>query len=111
MLRALKGFFAFICLVLSIQAVVRASAVVGDVKGASFIKLPLNVSSPAATLNGPVGVASQASAVSANLRKKEENEVDLKGIVIHQIDTMIYGMKYTVYLCNVSIRYVHSITI
>jgi hypothetical protein len=85
MFRALKVFFAFICLVLSFQAVVIASDVAhaNEVSvTVSVVKLPLTVNSPAAGLNGPVVIASQPSAVSANLRKKEENEVELDGIVV-----------------------------
>ena len=84
MFRALKVFFAFICLVLSIQAVVIASSDVDPVKEASVTvpvgKLPLTKSSQAAVLNGSVVIASQPLAVSANLRKKEENEVDREGV-------------------------------
>jgi len=77
MFRALKVFFAFICLVLSIQAVVTASSDVDHVVTASSdptLKFP-------PTLNGPVVIASQPSSVSANLRKKEEIEVELDGTV------------------------------
>jgi hypothetical protein len=85
MFRALKVFFAFICLVLSIQAVVRTSSDVDHVKESSVtvpgVKLPFTITSPAAGLKGPVVIASQPSAVSANLRKKEEVEVDLEGLI------------------------------
>ena len=81
MFRGLKVFFAFLCLVLSIQAVVTASA---DVKEAPDtvpgVKLALTLTTPTAVLKGPVVIASQPSAVSANLRKKEEIEVDLEGM-------------------------------
>ena len=83
MLRALKGFFAFICLVLSIQAVVTASADADHVTGASVTDPRVNPptqTTPTAVLNGPVVFASQPSAVSANLRKKEEIEVDVEGM-------------------------------
>ena len=73
-----KAFFAFVCLALSIQALLVA-ADVDHVKEASVngVKLPYTLISPAAVLNRPV---SQASAVSANLRKKEEIEqVELEG--------------------------------
>ena len=84
MFRALKVFFAFICLVLSIHAEVTASADVDHVTEAPVTvtvgKLPLTKSSQAAVLNGPVVIASQPLAVSANLRKKGENEVDLEGM-------------------------------
>jgi hypothetical protein len=77
MFRALKVFFAFICLVLSIQAVVTASADADHVTGASVtdptFKFP-------PTMNGPFRVASQPLAVGANLRKKEEIVVDLEGM-------------------------------
>ena len=84
MSRALKVFFAFICLVLSIQAVVIASSDVDHDKEVSVTvpvgKLPLTKSSQAAVLNGSVVIASQPLAVSENLRQKEENEVDLEGM-------------------------------
>ena len=76
MFRALKVFFAFIYLVLSIQAVVTASSDVDHVVTASSdptLKYP-------PTLNGPFRDATQPSAVSANLRKKEEVEVELEGM-------------------------------
>ena len=78
------AFFASVCLVLSIQAVVTA-ADVDNAKDASVTvpsdKLHNTLTSPAAVLNGPVVLASQASAVSANLRKKEEIEqVDVEGV-------------------------------
>ena len=83
MFRAFQGFFAFICLVLSIQAVVTTTDV-DNVKEAPVTvtagKLPFTITSPAAILKGPVVLASQPSAVNANLRKKEENEVDLDGM-------------------------------
>ena len=86
MFRALKVFFAFICLVLSFQAVVTASSDVAHANEVSVtvpvVKLPPTVTSPAASLNGPVVIANQPSAVSANLRKKEENEVDLEGLIV-----------------------------
>ena len=79
-----KAFFAFVCLALSIQALLVA-ADVDHVKEASVTvpagKLPYTLISPAAVLHGPVVIASQASAVSANLRKKEEIEqVDVEGV-------------------------------
>ena len=81
MFRALKVFFAFICLVLSIQAVITTSSDVDHVKESSVtdprVKLPLNLKTSTAVLNGPV---SQPLAVSANLRKKEEIEVELEGM-------------------------------
>jgi len=83
MFRALKVFFAFICLVLSIQAVATASDVAhANEVSVTFpvVKLPLPLTTPTAGLNGPVVIASQSSAVSANLRKKEENDVDLEGM-------------------------------
>ena len=76
MFRALKVFFAFICLVLSIHAVVTTSADVDHVTGASVTDPTLKFPP---TLNGPFVDASQPSAVSANLRK-EEIEVDLEGM-------------------------------
>jgi hypothetical protein len=79
MFRALKVFFAFLHLVLSIQAVVTASADINHDKESS-VTLPGG--KLAASLNGPVVLASQASPLSANLRKKEENEVDLDGMYI-----------------------------
>jgi len=70
--------------VLSIQAVVTASSDVDHVKESSVtvpgVKLPPTVTSLAASLKGPVVIANQPSAVSANLRKIEENEVDLEGM-------------------------------
>jgi len=85
MFRALKVFFAFIYLVLSIQAVVTAS----DVDHANevsvtvpVVKLPLTLTPPTVVLIGPVVLASQPSAVRANLRKKEEVEVDLEGHIV-----------------------------
>jgi hypothetical protein len=45
-----------------------------------MVKLPFTLTNPASTLNGPVVIASQPSAVSANLRKKEEIEVDVEGM-------------------------------
>ena len=83
MFRALKVFFAFICLVLSIHAVVTASADVDHVKESSVTDPRVNPptqTTPSAGLNGPVVLASQPSTVSANLRRKEENEVDLEGM-------------------------------
>jgi len=84
MFRALKVFFASICLVLSILAVVTAAADVDHIKEVSvtvpMVKLPFTLTNPASTLNGPVVIASQPSAVSANLRKKEEIEVDVEGM-------------------------------
>ena len=76
-----RAFFASVCLVLAIQAVVTA-ADVEHVKEASVngVKLPYRLTSPAAVLKGPVAIASQASAVSANLRKKEDVEVDVEGV-------------------------------
>ena len=68
MFRALKRFFAFICHVLSIQAVVVTAS--SDVDQASVtvpgVKLPYTIISPAPVLKRSV---SQASAVSANLRR------------------------------------------
>jgi len=84
MSRALKVFFACICLVLSIQAVVTASSDVDHVTGASVtvpgVKLLPTLTRSAVVLKGPVVIANQPSAVSANLRKKEENKVDLEGM-------------------------------
>jgi len=84
MFRALKVFFAFICLVMTIQAVVTASADVDHANDVSVtvpvVKLPLTVTSLAASQNGPVVIANQPSAASANLRKKEENEVELEDV-------------------------------
>ena len=80
MFGALKVFFAFICLV---QAVVTASADVDHVTGAPVTDPRVNPptqTTPTAVLKGPVVIASQPSAVSANLRKKEENDVDLEGM-------------------------------
>ena len=78
-----RAFFASVCLALSIQAVVTA-ADVDHRKEASITvpsdKLRNTLTSPAAVLKGPVVIASQASAVSANLRKKEEIEVDVEGM-------------------------------
>jgi len=86
MFRALKVFFACICLVLSIQAVVTTSSDVDHVKESSVtvpgiqLQLPLTVTTPTVVLKGPVVIASQPSTVSTNLRKKEEIEVDLEGM-------------------------------
>jgi hypothetical protein len=84
MFRALKVFFVVICLVLSIHAVVAASSEVDHSNEVSVtvpgVKLPLTVITPTDILKGPVVFASQPSAVSANLRKKEEIEVDLEGM-------------------------------
>ena len=77
MFRALKVFFAFLYLVLSIQAVVTASADVDHDKESSVTLPGVKL---AASLNGPVVLASQASAVSTNLRKKDEIEVELEGM-------------------------------
>jgi hypothetical protein len=77
MFRALKVFFAFLYLVLSIQAVVTASADFDHITGASITDPTLKYPP---TLNGPFRDASQPSAVSTNLRKKEEIEVDLEGM-------------------------------
>lgn len=88
-----KGFFASLCLVLSIQAVV-AAADVNIVKEAEShgVKLSYAITSTAAVLNGPVVSASQASAVSVNLRKKEEVEVvDLEGVRVMQF-VILNGM-------------------
>jgi len=86
MFRALKVFFAFICLVLSIQAVVTASADVDHANEVSVtvpvVKLPPTLTTPTVVLIGPVVVASQPSAVRANLRKKVEVEVDLEGLIV-----------------------------
>ena len=72
-------------LVLSIHAVVTASSDVDHVKELSVTDPRVNPptqTTPSAglTLNGPVVIANQPSTVSANLRKKEENEVDLEGM-------------------------------
>ena len=86
MFRALKVFFAFICLVLSIQAVVTTSSDVDNVKESSVtvpgiqLQLPLTLTTPTVILKGPVVITSQPSTVSTNLRKKEEIEVDLEGM-------------------------------
>jgi hypothetical protein len=84
MFRALKVFVAFLSLVLSIQAVVTTTANVGDVKESSVNvtvgKHPFTVTILDSSLNGPVVLVSQPSSVSANLRKKEENKVDLEGM-------------------------------
>ena len=86
MFRAMKGFFAFIYLVLSIQAVVTTSSDVDNVKESSVtvpgiqLQLPLTLTTPTVVLKGPVVIASQPSTVSTNLRKKEEIEVDLEGM-------------------------------
>jgi len=107
MFRALKVFFTFICLVLSIQAVVTTSSDVDNVKESSVtvpgVQLPLTLTTPAAGLNGPVVIASQPSTVSANLRKKEDIEVNLEGHIV-------ISNRYDD-LCYVSILYLHSITI
>jgi hypothetical protein len=89
MFRALKVFFAFLCLLLT------TTAYVDHVNGAS-VTVPTTttttatttttttttttLTTPSAGLNGPVVIASQPSAVSANLRKNEEDEVDLEGV-------------------------------
>ena len=78
-----RAFFASVCLMLSIQALVVTAADVEHVKEASVngVKLPYRLTSPAAVLKGPAAIVSQASAVSANLRKKEEIEqVDVEGV-------------------------------
>ena len=80
----LRAFVASVCLVLSIVAVVTATDI-EHVKEASVtvsgVRIPLILNSPAAVLKGPVVIVSQASAVSANLRKKEEIEqVDVEGV-------------------------------
>jgi hypothetical protein len=84
MSRALKVFFAFLCLVLSILAVVSTSADVDHVKESSVTvpggKLPLTLTIPTAVLKGPVVIANRPSAMSANLRKKEEVEIELEGV-------------------------------
>ena len=82
-----RAFFAFIFLVLFIQAIISLAAPnVDNDKEASVTvtvrMLPFTITSPAATLKGPVGLANQASAVSVNLRKKEEIEVDLEGVKV-----------------------------
>jgi hypothetical protein len=110
MSRALKVFFTFISLVLSIQAVVTASTDVDQVEESSVtvpeVKLPFTITSPAAGLKGPVVLASQPSTVSANLRKKEENDVELEGVT----HIVILSNGYD-FICFVSIRCLHSITI
>ena len=92
-----RAFFAFVFLVLFIQAVISlAAANVDNDKEASVTvtvgKLPFNITSPAATLKGPVGHANQVSAVSVNLRKKEEIEVDLEGVKVisNRYDDLFY---------------------
>jgi len=86
MFRALKVFFVVICLVLSIQAVVTTSSDVDNVKESSVtvpgiqLQLPLTLTTPTVVLKGPVVIDNRPSAVRANLRKKEEIEVDLEGI-------------------------------
>ena len=103
MLGAWKGFFASVCLVLSIQAVVAAADIGHIIEASVTIPSDNTLTSPAAVLNGPLVLASQASAVlasqaavlarqaaavsssqasavSANLRKKEEIEVDVEGV-------------------------------
>ena len=93
-----KGFFASVTysLWVSTQALVTA-ADIEHVKEASIngVKLAFTLISPAAVLNRPVVIASQASAVSANLRKKEEIEqVDVEGVwvistrLIYRCDTI-----------------------
>jgi hypothetical protein len=61
--------------------VVTASADIDHVKESSVTvpggKLPLTITSPP---KRPHVIASQPSAMSANLRKKEEIEVDLEGM-------------------------------
>jgi hypothetical protein len=78
MSRALKVFFAFICLVLSIQAVVSTTDV--DHVKEAVTDPRINPPTSTAGLNGPVVIANRPSAVSANLRKKEKVEVGLEGI-------------------------------
>jgi hypothetical protein len=86
MFRALKVYYTFICLVLSIQAVVTTSSDVDNVKESSVtvpgiqLQLPLTLITPTVVLKGPVVIASQPSTVSTNLRKKEENDVELEGM-------------------------------
>ena len=88
MFRALKVFFAFLSLVLSIQAVVTTSADVDHDKEASvtvpWVKLlptlPVTLNRSAVVLNGPLVIPNQPSAASANLRKKEEVVVELEGM-------------------------------
>ena len=80
MFRALIVFFAFIYLLLSIQAVVAASSDVDHDKEVWVTVPGGKLLSQAATLNGPVVIANQPSATSTNLRKKEEIEVDLEGM-------------------------------
>jgi hypothetical protein len=72
----------------SIQAVISLAAanVDNDIKASVTLtvgnvrKFPFSITSPAATLKGPVGLANQASAVSVNLRNNKEIEVDLEGV-------------------------------
>jgi len=92
-----RAFFAFIFLVLFIQAVISLAAPnVDNDKEASVTvtvgMLPFTITSPAATLKGPVGLANQALAVSVNLRKKEEIEVDLEGVKVisNRYDDLFY---------------------
>ena len=86
MFRALKVFFAFLSLVLSIEAVITTSADVDHDKEASvtvpWVKLlpTLTLNRSAVVLNGPLMIPNQPSAASANLRKKEEVEVELDGM-------------------------------
>jgi len=85
MFRALKVFFAFLYLVLSIQAVVIASSDVDQVDESSVtvpgVKLLPTLTRSAVVLNGPLMYnPNQPSAASANLRKKEEIEVELEGM-------------------------------
>ena len=84
MFKALKVFFAFLCLVLSIQAVVTTSSDVAHANEVSVtvpgVKLLPTLTRSAVVLNGTLMIPNQPSALSANLRKKEENEVDLEGV-------------------------------
>ena len=80
-----RAFFAYVCLVLSIQSLVTAADDInhhhqapGTVPAGTIAFTP---TSPAVVLKGPVAIARQASAVSANLRKKEKIEqVDVEGV-------------------------------
>jgi len=73
MFRALKVFFAFICLVLSFQAVVTASDVAhaNEVSvTVSVVKLPPTVTIPAAGLNGPVVIPQSTISCERELKKE-----------------------------------------
>jgi hypothetical protein len=60
--------------------VVTTSAGIDHVKEASVTDPRINPPTPTAGLNGPVVIANRPSVVSANLRKKEEVEVELEGM-------------------------------